>query len=309
MILLTSFYSGRHLSLPVSNHKWQTASTLPTDRREKSLFSINTNFGRCAKNVINNSGAFDERVSMSVAADAFTEIDLKADVAAFEIKKGSDFHVEYTFPSNFKCNVDSSDGKLKIEVKANDLAGLSFLGSNVKNIKDDYKITVFVPEGTNLDNFKADVDAGSICLNDMLIADIDIEGDASNVEMSNIEASETEINTDAGNIEIKNSSLGKFNVKADAGNIQLSKTTALDIVAHTDAGNIELKDATFKTGNFESSMGNVEIEGTFDSVDAECSLGAISIDAENDDARINANVDLGSIEINGKNIKGRSYNQ
>ncbi len=270
---------------------------------------LGVRFGRCAKFAINNSGAFGDPVTNSVSADAFTEIELKADIAAFEIKKGSDYHVEYTFPSNFTVKVKSSDGKLEIEAKGNEWNGLSFLGNNVKSIKESYKVTVFVPEGTNLDNFKADVDAGSICLNDMLIADIDIEGDASNVEMSNIEASETEIKTDAGNIEIKNSSLGKFNVKADAGNIQLSKTTALDIVAHTDAGNIELKDATFKTGNFESSMGNVEIEGTFDSVDVECSLGAISIDAENDDARINANVDLGSIEINGKNIKGRSYNQ
>lgn len=274
-----------------------------------AAITLGFRFGRCAKNVINNSGALGDPVSMSVATDAFTEIELNADAAAFEIKKGSDFHVEYTFPSSFSPKVECSDGKLKIEVKGNDFAGLSFLGSNVKNIKDDYKVTVFVPQGTNLERFKADVDAGDICLNDMLITDVDIESDASNIEMSDIIAVETEIKTNAGNIEIKNSTLGKFNVKADAGNIQLTKVSATDIIAHTDAGNIELKDATFKTGNFESSMGNIEIDGTFDSVTAECSLGEISIDPLNDNAKIKAEVDLGSIKIGGKNIKGRTYQQ
>ena len=78
---------------------------------------LGVRFGRCAKFAINNSGAFGDPVTNSVSADAFTEIELKADIAAFEIKKGSDYHVEYTFPSNFTVKVKSSDGKLTVKYK------------------------------------------------------------------------------------------------------------------------------------------------------------------------------------------------
>lgn len=81
----------------------------------------------------------------------------------------------------------------------------------------------------------------------------------------------------------------------------------MDII--TDMGQIKLVDSAFDEGEFESSMGNVEIEGNFNKLTADCSLGRVAVESKNADAKMDISVDLGAISINGKDIKGKSYKQ
>lgn len=248
-----------------------------------------------------------EMVSQTVSVDAFTEIEIDADAIDFEVKRGSDYYVEYNVPAYMLAKAETHNGKLDIEMKSSVTPSITFAGKNFT--KDSFKFTVFIPDGASLEELSAKIDAGKITLNDISVEKIGVDTDAADIQMSGVQNAELKVKADAGNVEIKNSTLGSVNVEADAANIRLDSFTAGKIDASSDAGNIEFTGATFEEGNFESSMGNISIEGSFDKVTADCSLGAISIDPANPDARINASVDLGSIEISGKNVKGTSYNQ
>ena len=244
--------------------------------------------------------------SSSIPTESFSEIDIKADVCSFEIVRGEDYHVDYTYPINFNPKVEVSNGTLEIEAKA-DTPGININGNGFRS--KDYKIIVYIPEGAALSEIKTDADFAEIGLSDIKVEKLHIEADAGSISLTDIESGDTEIKTDAGDIKVRNSTLGDTDIESDAGSVELESCKAQSIKVSADLGNTELDNTTFIDGVFSSSMGNIKIDGTFDSVDADCSLGAVSIDADNPDAKINVEVELGSIEIDGKNIKGRSYHQ
>lgn len=244
--------------------------------------------------------------SSCIRTESFSAIEIDADACSFEIERGDDYHVNYTFPANYDRKIEVSNGTLKIMAKVQN-PGMNI---NVNGIKsENYKVTVCIPEGVELSEIKTEMDFAEIVLSDIKVGKLRISADAGSIELADIESGDSEIKTDAGEVKIRNSSLGNTEIESDAGSVELESCKAQSIKVSADLGNTELDNTTFIDGVFSSSMGNIKIDGTFDSVDADCSLGVVSIDADNPDAKINVEVEFGSIEIDGKNIKGRSYNQ
>ncbi|GEM_PF-4474527 len=57
-------------------------------------------------------------------------------------------------------------------------------------------------------------------------------------------------------------------------------------------------------------MGNIDIEGSFDRLEGECSLGSVSYSPMSDDSssRISLEAELGSVKVSGVS-QGNSYKQ
>lgn len=251
-----------------------------------------------------NSITTGEGITVEKNVDSFKNIQIDASIMSFDIAEGEGYKVVYTYPEELTPEFEVDDDTLKINVK-----GTNKITIGAKVNSDNFKFTVFVPAGTSLENVKVDVDAGDIDLRDKTFEKLTVDGDAANIELRNIISEKTELEADAGNIEVRESKLGNTTIKTSAGNVELRDTEALEMDIITDMGQIKLVDSAFDEGEFESSMGNVEIEGNFNKLTADCSLGRVAVESKNADAKMDISVDLGAISINGKDIKGKSYKQ
>ncbi len=262
-------------------------------------------FGRVTGDIKESLKAGEAKTE-EFAINSFKDIDINADVIAVEIRRGDDYHVEYSFPENIKPQVNVDDDCLKISMRGKNNLFLVGNGFNKKN----YKIYVYVPEDATFGELSADVDAGEIKLNNISFDKISIDADAANVELTGINSDNTKITADAGNIEIKDSVLGDLEIETDAGNAEVHNSKCDRVDANTEMGNIEFKNTDFVNGSFESSMGNIEIKGYFEDLEVNCSLGAVSVDSDNlENAKMDIDVSLGSIKVGGKTIVGKGYRQ
>jgi len=256
------------------------------------------------KRMFSNAFAYEEVATVEEPLESFKDISIDADIMSFEIARGDDYHVEYRFPGSMlvKCTVDDDTLKITAKGKKN-----SF---NIKNAfsNENFKMIVYVPKNAAFGKLEGNIDAGDFRISDAVFEEIDLDMDAANTEFSNITVGDIRIVADAGNIEINDSVTEDLTVETDAGNAELSGVSAQEINVTTEMGNIEFKNVNFDEGSFESQLGNIEVKGTFNKAKAECSMGAISINPDNpDEAKIEAEVDLGSIKISGKQISGRNY--
>ena len=262
-------------------------------------------FGRFGTSIKDSLKA-GETITEELEIQSFKDIDIDADVISFEIRRGDDYHVEYSFPERIKPQIKVDDDCLKVSVKGRD--ALALFGSGFNN--NSFKFYLYVPGDAALGKLSADVDAGEIKLNDISFEKITVDADAANVELTGINSDNTKVTADAGNIEIKNSVLGDLEIVTDAGNAEVHNSRCERVEANTEMGNIEFKNTDFVNGSFESSMGNIEIKGNFDSLEVDCSLGAVSVDSDNlENAKIDIDVSLGAIKVGGKTIVGKNYRQ
>ncbi|MCR4618818.1 MAG: DUF4097 family beta strand repeat-containing protein [Lachnospiraceae bacterium] len=236
---------------------------------------------------------------------AFNDIDIEGDVISFTVKEGEDYSYEFNYPEELSPEIYVKDDCLYIKVKAEKAINLKLVDG--VHVDETFKLTVYVPEGTNFGKLTANVDAGEIKLDGYEFDSMDVDADAANVGLMNIISGRTDIKADAGNVIIKKSSTGDIAVSTDAGNVEFTDVKSGDVNVETDLGNIEFSEVSFDCGDFTSSMGNIEIDGEFNEVTADCSLGVIDIDTPNENAKIDAEVELGSISVNGKKIHGKKF--
>ena len=237
-----------------------------------------------------------------VIVDAFEDIDIDADIMALEIVRGDNYRVEYTIPDNIDADIEVSGDTLELTVKGRNIANFGN-----KFGKNNFKFIVYVPENVTFGKLEGDIDAGSIDIANAVFEKIELKANAADIQLKGLTVGDSKLKADAGNIEIADSTFGDLNIDTDAGNVEMNGVNAEDVFVTTAMGNIELKKVSFKNGEMESDLGNIEVRGTFDSVKAECSLGAVTIYPENPEAKIDVDVSMGSINISGKQISGKHY--
>ena len=151
------------------------------------------------------------------------------------------------------------------EVKGNalyvayDVAGNTF--------KQGPKITIELPQETELDNVYIDTDLGEVKLLDIKqpMQKLEVNSDLGNIRIEDCNVSENCTVTAAlGNIIIEDSTFRKIDLSADMGNIEFSGKVNEDITAQADMGNIEVElDGKEQDYNIELSadMGEVKYKG------------------------------------------------
>lgn len=110
-----------------------------------------------------------------------------------------------------------------------------------------------------------------------------------------------------GNLEIASVKAASVALDADMGSIELQGVDFATLAVEANMGSISAKNSKITTAAYEADMGSIELEGSFNAVTAECSMGAIEIRCNNiNDVKLDLDCDMGDIELNGKSV-GSSY--
>ena len=196
-----------------------------------------------------------------------SEIIMDIDFAEISIKTGDEFSVNYCVPSVLEPKIELKNGTLEIKTPSNNL-NLHF-----GNVKFDNYIIVTIPSDSELARINIDVDAGEVNLEDLNVSKLQVAADAGNIQLDNITSTRMEIDADTGNLEIRKSSTDTLNIDVDAGNVELYDSTIGTITAEVDAGNIESHDCTIENGTCDTDLGNISLKGNIGDVSAHTSLG------------------------------------
>ena len=210
-----------------------------------------------------------ESDTVTLTGDVDT-IEVDTNYAGLTIKYGDDVHVEYTLPESLVPDISLKNGVLSVVTK-----NTIHIGNAGWN---DFSITIVIPEGTELDDLKIDLDAGNVKVADIAVKDVNVRCDAGNIELKRIEAESFDLNVDAGNIELTDITTDKVTVKADAGNIEFTDCTIDVLNADADAGNIESHNCTINSGEVRTDLGNIHLRGDIGDVDTHTSLGNVRVD-------------------------------
>lgn len=113
------------------------------------------------------------------------------------------------------------------------------------------------------------------------------------------------VDSSFGEVILSEQVFDKADIKADCGRVEVidCEGNSIDLVANL--GEVVIDKSNIRSVKAEADMGNVDIEGDFDSIDAKVDMGDLNIvtDKPTDDVDIDADVDLGSVSVNGNRWK------
>ncbi len=244
----------------------------------------------------------------SVKTEPFQAGEMQADIADFSIVEGDEYRVDYAYPSNITVTGKVENGILKVTVHGKNNYNNNFLRIHKKGIQTvDTKLTIVVPEESDLSKIDLDVDAGNIVLNNRVFDKIKIDSDACNVELNRITADFADISADAGRILVEKSALKDAEFKVSAGTLEVNDSTLDTVKAEGSMGSIRFDESDFTDGDLSSDLGEVVVDGNFENLQIKTSLGQIRVDSENiDKAELDLSMEMGEIEVNGEK-KGGEY--
>ena len=198
----------------------------------------------------------DDYTDFDFTSETFSSIDMDVAAADIDINYGDAYMVSTNIKEKYLPTIEVKNDTLIIREKQT--------GRGVNSFNDDCKINIIVPKGTKLENVEIEADAGDIDVAELEGKKLIIEADAGDIDVMNVKFDSTSISADAGDIDIIDSNTGRTTVGAD--------------------------------------MGDVTVDGRFEYLKASCDLGSINVDSEDANYdNMDLDVELGSIEVNGKN--------
>ena len=222
--------------------------------------------------------AQQETLEQQNFGEGIEEVDIGVENARVEMMPGDGEDTRIVLLGNdddFTLNTEVAGGRLSIEVDdRSPFFNFDFTRS--------YTLQVHVPE-RGLDYVSAESANGTIEANGISVDELALEADNGRIELGSVDSGTVDAETDNGRIEVKN--------------------MEADIVARSANGRIVFDDVS---GDLTAQANNGRIELDTDTldfpVDFETDNGQISIrtDAEPLNARIEARVDNGSIDVYGR---------
>ncbi|MCR5416776.1 MAG: DUF4097 domain-containing protein [Pseudobutyrivibrio sp.] len=185
---------------------------------------------------------------------SFENLVVDMDAVDLDISYGKNASVSYRIYESCVPEVSVENNTLVIESKCEESLGR--IGIN--SIGKDFKVSIVIPEGTQIKNASILADAG-------------------NLQLKALEIENAEVEADLGNIEIHDGVMSKLDITADCGNIELYNSTVNSIVGHADLGNLEAHNSKIASGKCTADMGNVILEGEIGDVDVSCEVGNAQI--------------------------------
>lgn len=108
----------------------------------------------------------------------------------------------------------------------------------------------------------------------------------------------------------KDVEISDFNVVLNIGDLNVSNISAENMDVNVDIGDANIENCKIRKGYIEAAMGDVDIEdSSFDEFEITADMGDIDIGSKGslEKYMIDANVDVGSLSINGKNRHNEYY--
>lgn len=197
--------------------------------------------------------------SNSKELEAFTEINLDAEVMSVTVKEGEDYHIQYDYSKVAEPSYEIENGTLCIKQKEK---GFSLF--RMGNRRCSMEITV--PKGTELKFVKMDTDVGDLNINEIQTESGDLYSDVGNIRLKGTKIGKATIETDTGNVDLEQCSFTELQVKNDVGNTKISTDTNVknyDVDLKTDLGKVRVNGQSQGTEYHSSGdeAGRISVEG------------------------------------------------
>lgn len=214
-----------------------------------------------------------------VDTEAFDSMDLDIDVGDLEIVAGDSYQIQYYYPKKSEPDIKVENGRLVVTQKQ----------KFKRHLYDNYKMIITVPKDPEMKSLDLDMDMGSAELTDVYAKNLTVEADM-------------------GSIEIANSEFGVIDIAADMGSVTLDNVIFSQGSCEADMGSIEMTGASFERVVCTADMGSIDIDGSFEDIEADCSMGSVTITTTEDLDKISFDLsaDMGDVTVNGKN-QGNKY--
>lgn len=195
----------------------------------------------------------------STKLEAFTEINLDADVMSVTVKQGEDYAITYNYTGIAEPTYAVEDGILYVKQKEK---GFSIFGTG--NRRCSMEITV--PKDTKLTRVKMDTDVGDVKIKEVQLENTDLYSDVGNVSLNGIQFMKGTIETDTGNVQLEQCEFSDLHIETDVGNTKISTVSNVknyDVDLKTDVGKVYVNGQSQGTEyhNSGDEMGNISVEG------------------------------------------------
>ncbi|WP_422122423.1 DUF4097 family beta strand repeat-containing protein [Planococcus sp. X10-3] len=225
---------------------------------------------------VQDEQTFDEEIE---------DVEIEVDNARVEILPSDDDTTRITMTGNnddFTLETDISGSRLQIEVE--DRSPFFNFGFN-----RSYSLQVYIPEN-GLASLTVNSDNGAIHAENIGADEISIEADNGRIELEAVDSDTVNIETDNGRIELRDMD-ANISTRSSNGRIIFTGVSG-ELLARANNGRIELTTVILDSPvDFETDNGSIEIRTV----------------NEPDNARIEADIDNGSINLYGQDTRQLSF--
>lgn len=231
----------------------------------------------------------DSSSSFHVSLDHLKKLTLDLDIGDvnFIPEKGlTDARIEYqNRDSRFESDFVFKDSGSYFNYKAP--KGFHF---NVKDMEKKFTLTIYLPEGFEMNKFDATLDMGDLSLGSLKVKDLTAELDMGSFTADDLTTRTADFDLDMGNFTVSSLTAETADIELSMGNLTIRNVNAYDFTVDNDMGDIKIGLLTgAQKIDLEADTGTIEL--TVDGF-----LSDYGVDAEND---------FGTLRIDGKNYSER----
>ena len=254
-----------------------------TTTAEETVVSPGTTNSSTYSNLaVENTPASDSAFNVSLDCMKKLTLDLDLGSVQFISEQGlTEARIELkNCDSRFKTDFDFQDSGSHFNYKAP--KGFNF---NLKGMKNKFTLTIYLPEGFEMDKLDTDLDMGDLSLGSLKVKDLTAELDMGNCTADALTSDTADFSLDMGNFTADSLDARTAEIDLSMGNLSISNVNASDFTVDNDMGDIKIGLLTgAQKIDLDTDMGTIELM-----VDG--SLSDYAVDASND---------LGTLRIDGK---------
>ena len=183
------------------------------------------------------------------------KITADVELADLIFQTGEELHVDYKGDERFEPEVTEENGVLTITQHVE----TKWVNIFKKENRNGIRITVTIPEGTELEELKTSLNLGDTKLNQVKAANCTLDSDLGDIKCEDCEFTGIKILSSLGDVHVKNSTFEDMDVRQDMGDVNISTQLDLsdaDLSLETDLGDVSVNDK--KQGSKFSISGSGE---------------------------------------------------
>ena len=218
--------------------------------------------------------------------DSIKNIDIHIDVADINIKRGDSYKIEYHFRSYNTPIIKTENDTFIIDTSPSNEIIFNY-NFDFSTIKEDNYINITVPENADLSNTKLNVDVG-------------------NINIDSVNNSSLNIDLDTGKLNLANANIDDLVYDLNTGDTTINSITGTKLSGDIDTGKFDMTNSTINAVTITDNTGNISVSESKVSdinINSDTGLINLSLIGEESDYSIKADIDTGSITVNGKKMK------
>lgn len=156
---------------------------------------------------------------------------------------------------------------------------------NPKSLKNIFTLTIYLPEGFEMDKLDANLDMGNLDFGSLKIKDLTAELDMGNCTADALTANTADFSLDMGNFTADSLDARSAEIDLSMGNLEITTVNAHDFTVDNDMGDIKIGLLTgAQKIDLDTDMGTIEL----------------TVDGSLPDYAVDASNDLGTLRVNGQ---------